>query len=140
MVKILTKLNGFFAFAIYDTKEKTLFFARDRLGIKPLYYSLSNGVFIFCSEIKPMLKTKLVSRDADHLGINQYLSLQSSYFPNTIIKNIQMLEPGSFGILNHENLKVQTTKYWEMKIHSNYISNISKKVLLIMLEISSKSN
>ena len=128
--KILTKLNGFFAFAIYDTKEKTLFFARDRLGIKPLYYSLSNGVFIFCSEIKPMLKTKLVSRDADHLGINQYLSLQSSYFPNTIIKNIQMLEPGSFGILNHENLKVQTTKYWEMKIHSNYISNISKKVVV----------
>ena len=128
--KILNKLNGFFAFAIYDTKEKTLFFARDRLGIKPLYYSLFNGVFIFCSEIKPILETMLVPRKADHLGINQYLNLQSSFFPSTMIKNIQMLEPGSFGTLNHENLKLKTTKYWEMKIPSNYNSNFSKEAVV----------
>lgn len=128
--RILSMLNGCFAFAIYDTKKRTLFFARDRLGIKPLYYAFLNGVFIFCSEIKPILETGLISRNINHLGINQYLSLQSSYCPNTTLNDVKMLEPGSFGILKHYNLKYKTKKYWEMKINNDYDSNINNKVII----------
>ena len=128
--RILSMLNGCFVFAIYDTRERTLFFARDRLGIKPLYYAYLNGVFIFCSEIKPILETGLISRNINHLGINQYLSLQSTYCPNTILNDVQMLKPGSFGILKHNNLKYKTKKYWEMKINNDYDSNINNKVII----------
>ena len=113
---ILDKINGCFAFAIYDNKKKELFFARDRIGINPLYFSFSNGIFIFSSEIRSILGTGLVKKEVDNLGIHQFLTSQSTHYPNTIIKGIQMLDPGSFGILDHGKLKLSIQKYWRMQI------------------------
>ena len=71
---------------------------------------------IFSSEIRPILETGLVSKEVDNLGIHQYLTTQSTHYPNTIIKGIQMLNPGSFGVLEHEKSNLSIKKYWRMKI------------------------
>ena len=76
--KILDKINGCFAFAIYNKKLKKLFFARDRLGIKPFYYALVDNVFLFSSEVRAIIATEIVSNNISKRGLSQYLEFQSS--------------------------------------------------------------
>ncbi len=76
------KLRGMFAIAIWDSRNKSLFLARDRLGKKPLYYTYANGVFIFGSEIKSLLLHEGVKRELDYEALDQYLTFR--YVPGTM--------------------------------------------------------
>ncbi len=111
------KLRGMFAFAIYDIKEKTLFLARDRLGIKPLYYYFYNGKFIFGSEIKAILEYDDVNIDIDIEALSDYLSYLYIPAPKSIFKHVKKLAAGHWLLLKNENLIIQ--KYWDLQFETN---------------------
>ncbi|PIN76947.1 asparagine synthase (glutamine-hydrolyzing) [Candidatus Woesearchaeota archaeon CG10_big_fil_rev_8_21_14_0_10_36_11] len=108
----VTKFNGCFAFAIYNMNTKTLFLARDRLGIKPLYYTHINGNFYFASEIKSLLASDEVTRTVNPEALNNYLSFYANPLPETMFKTIFKLLPGH--TLTLKNNKIHITKYWDI--------------------------
>lgn len=108
----LSHFSGMFAFAIYDKKNQSFFIARDRLGVKPFYYSLQNGVFCFASEIRAIMQTKLVEVKLDENGLMDYLQYGFVRCPNTILSNIKQLNPGTYGILKDGQLS--THSYWHL--------------------------
>lgn len=87
------RFNGMFAFAIYDRQAETLFIARDRLGIKPLYYYQEGSQFIFASEVRALLAFDLVTPRIDPDSLADYLRYQTVHAPRTILKDIYMLPP-----------------------------------------------
>ena len=106
------RLRGMFAFAIWDTIEKTLFLARDRIGKKPLLYShRPNGDLIFGSEFQALLQHPDVSREVDQEAIDSYLSYLCVPAPLTAFKSIRKLEPGHW--LRWKNGAVETKRYWQ---------------------------
>ena len=110
----LSLLNGMFAFAIWDNKRKELFVARDRLGVKPLYYSITNdGAFVFASEIRAILDSDLVPRELNEHAVSEYLMYQSVYAPQTIVKNIFQLPAGSFGMFANSEFRIRS--YWQIE-------------------------
>jgi asparagine synthase (glutamine-hydrolysing) len=92
--ELLTKLNGIFAFAIWDSRNKQLFLARDKMGVKPVYYSKTSKGFIFASEIKALLKESSVSREINPVALASHISYLWSPAPSTMLKSVQKLEPG----------------------------------------------
>ena len=118
----LSLFNGMFAFAIWDSVRKELFVARDRLGVKPFYYSqTSDGTFVFASEIRALLNSQLIPRKLNKSGVYDYLMYQSVYAPETIVENIFQLPAGEFGILS--NGKFTKQSYW--KIENNSLKKFS---------------
>ena len=111
-VELLSKLRGMFAFAIWDQRQKTLFLARDRVGIKPLYYIFSNNNLIFASEIKAILKDPSIEREVDTHLIDRFLTY--FYLPgkDTFFKNIKKLLPGHY--LIWKNGQVTIKRYWDL--------------------------
>ena len=110
----LSYLNGMFAIAIWDREKRELFVARDRLGVKPLYYSLSSdGVFVFASEIRSILESGVVDRTLDHGALFEYLMYQSVYSPRTIVKDIKQLPAGSYAVYSDAALSIET--YWQIE-------------------------
>jgi len=108
------KFNGMFAFAIWDRKEKTLFIARDRYGIKPLYYFLSDDVFVFASEIKAILKHPKYNFGVSLEALNEYFSFQNIFTDLTLFKNIKMLPPASVITIKYgKKKKASFKKYWD---------------------------
>jgi len=94
-VEMLSELNGMYAFVIYDKIKRILFGVRDRMGIKPLYYSLKNGLFAFASELKALKILPWISNDIDFQSLYDYLSLQFVPSPSSIFRDIHKLPPGS---------------------------------------------
>lgn len=113
----LKHFNGMFAFAIWDDQEKELFIARDRLGIKPLYYFYTNGIFAFSSELRSLLASDLISKKIDEDSLIDYLRYQTVHAPHTIIKGVKMLMPGHYIEMKNEQLKIKN--YWSL------VNNIS---------------
>lgn len=111
----LSRLNGMFAFAIYDKRKMELFLARDRIGIKPLYYLDLPNRFLFASETKALLCYREWSRDIDPRAIDGYLALR--YVPgNTgLFKAVKRLPPGHF--LVYKDGKTQVKRYWRPPTH-----------------------
>jgi asparagine synthase (glutamine-hydrolysing) len=105
-------LRGMFAFAIWDTRSQKLLLARDRLGIKPLYYWLDSQKIIFASELKAILASNLVPRKLDSAGIRAFLQLGHIPAPWTAIQNVKPLEPGNIGVWQNGNF--QTRSYWQL--------------------------
>src|SRR5689334_8113981 len=100
-------LNGIFAFAIWDERKRQFILARDRMGIKPMYYTrLANGHLIFGSEMKAILSHPGVERAVDLISLNEYLSYEYVPTPRTIIRNVQRLEAGHFLIYNLQGVTV----------------------------------
>jgi asparagine synthase (glutamine-hydrolysing) len=112
--KCLEKFNGQFAFAIWDTQEKELFIARDRVGIRPLFYNLANRVFSFASEIKALFQDKDISREIDPESLAQVYTFWSTLTPRTVFKNISELSPGHFLLYNRNGLHIE--KYWSLDL------------------------
>ena len=108
----LKRLNGMFAFAVWDERRKRLWLARDRLGIKPLLYSWDGRRLLFASEIKAILCDPDVSREIDPEALDLYLTLNYIPAPWTIFRNIRKLLPGHFLLL--ENDAVITKQYWDI--------------------------
>jgi len=117
----VTKLNGMFAFAIYDKKLDSIFLARDHFGIKPVYYTYHNGDFIFASEVKAILKYPEVKAKPDFQSLNEYLTFQMMLKKHTLFKNIHSLEPATYMIIQNGKIK-EKKKYWDF----NYAIDDSK--------------
>ena len=109
--KIFDHLRGMFAFAIWDEKKKRLFAARDFFGIKPFYYAMIDGCFVFASEIKSILEFPGCRREVNREALEQYLSFQYSVLDETFFKGIYRLEAGSF--LTFENGRIHVEKYFD---------------------------
>ncbi len=105
----LPKLNGMFAFAVWDNLEKTLTLVRDRTGIKPLYFANIDGEFLFASEIKAILAAKVLKPELDLEGLNQFLTFLWTVPPKTLFKNIWHLPAGHFLVWRDGDV---TTKEW----------------------------
>lgn len=105
-------LRGQFAFAIYDNAENSLFLCRDRVGIKPIYYSIYNKKFIFGSELKALEGSSLIPFEPDYESYVSYLRHLCVPYSNTGNRNIKKLEPGTW-IKVSDNLELQKFKYWD---------------------------
>ena len=105
--------NGMFAFAIWDKVEKKIFLARDRMGIKPLYYVLTDDQILFSSSIKSILATDLLDRKLSYEGLLDYLRYQTVHAPHTIIEGVFMLMPGQTFIVG-ESHPPQFNTYWKL--------------------------
>jgi len=106
----LHRLRGMFAFAIWDTQHQQLFLARDRIGIKPLFYTPLAGALVFASEIKSMLMHARLSREINPAAVNSYLTLGYIPGPDTIFRDIHALSPGY--CLEWHNGRLRTHQYW----------------------------
>ncbi len=106
------KLEGMFALAIWDSKKNKLILARDRIGIKPLYYAQNASRLLFASEIKALLEDKSLNREINEDGFFQYLAFQCILTPETMFKGVYKLEPGS--ILIFENNILNKKRYWSV--------------------------
>jgi len=111
----LNELNGMFSLALWDEKKDKLFLARDRLGQKPLYYSLVNDTLIFGSELKSLFKHPLIKKEIDFDSLNKYLIYEYVPTPQTIIKRVKKLEPGHFLVYQNGNLKKD--RYWDIQFN-----------------------
>ena len=110
----LSLFNGMFAFAIWDQERRELFVARDRLGVKPFYYALTEkGEFVFASEIRAILNSELVDRKLSQYGVYDYLMYQSVYAPLTIVEGIFQLPAGEFGVFSNGNFTKHS--YWQIE-------------------------
>ena len=109
----LSRFNGMYAFAIWDTEKKELFIARDRMGIKPLYYYQHNGMFLFSSEVRSLLASDLVPRKLNEAALSDYLRYQTVLAPQTMVKNVMMLMPGHHITITAKETTI--TKYWDIK-------------------------
>lgn len=105
------RLNGMFAFALWDENIKRLWVCRDRIGIKPLVYHWSDNDFVFASEIKALLKDPLISRELDHDALLLYLAFNYVPAPYTIFKGIRKLKPGQYLVLQNHELELKD--YWD---------------------------
>lgn len=104
--------NGMFAIALWDAPKRRLFLARDRLGIKPLYYWSNHEALVFGSEIKAILAHPLVPREIDPEAIDQFLTLEYIPGPRTIFKGIQKLAPGR--LLIYQDGRLAIDQYWDI--------------------------
>ena len=104
-----------FAFAIWDKKKQELFLARDRYGIKPIYYALQNDTFYFASEQKAILSDKNFNIKINKTALLEYFTFQNIISNQTLNKDICLLEPGFFGVLNlkKNNKELHLTQYWD---------------------------
>lgn len=110
---IIHKLNGIFSFAIWNSKEKELFVARDHFGVKPFYYSIVDGTFVFASEVKALFKYPGITAKIDSEGISELFGLGPSHTPgHGIFKDIHELKPASYGVFNSSGLHAE--KYWSL--------------------------
>ncbi len=110
--KCLGQLNGMFAFAIWETHEKRLFAARDRLGIKPLYYYWDGELFAFASEPKALLAHPRITAEINRESLEDYLNLQYCLGDKTLFKGIKRLLPGH--CLNLQDGRLQVQQYWDL--------------------------
>ena len=111
-IDFLNKINGQFAFVIYDRKNRRLFLARDQFGINPLYYANVNGLFIFASEIKAILEHPQIERAVDLTGLDQTLSFPGLVSPRTMFKGIQSLKSGNYIVI--QNGEIAVREYWDL--------------------------
>lgn len=128
----LNKLNGMFAFAVWDKEKKELFLARDHIGIKPLYYFWDNKKFIFSSEIKGILEHN-IPRVLNKEAFNHYFRVLYTPEPLTMFDGINKLPPATYAVLSDGKLKIE--KYWKLedrkhiKNKKEIQANIKEKVL-----------
>lgn len=120
-VKCLQKLNGMFAFAIWDKTKQELFIARDRLGKKPLYYFSENGRFAFGSEIKAILALDNIPRDVRLDAVHDFFAYQYVPDPKSIFKHIHKLPPAHYMVLNENGFTI--TEYWDLSFNTQSTSS-----------------
>ena len=113
----LRQLRGMFAFALYDIRTHRLLLARDRVGIKPLYWALISGGLLFASEQKALLTSSLVSHRVNPVAVHDYLAQGYPITPATCWADIQMLEPGTWLEIGPNGM--QTGRYWQWHPREN---------------------
>ena len=112
---LLPKLRGMFGFAIYNTKDKSVFIARDFFGIKPMHYTQIGNDFIYASEIKSILEHPKFVKKFNKKALDTYLSFQYALPPETFFEGVYCLMPGHY--LWYKDGSVETTRYWEARFN-----------------------
>ena len=120
--RMLDKIRGMFAFAIWNTKTQELFCARDFFGIKPFYYTVANNTFVFASEIKSILEHPAYERKLNEEALEQYLCFQFSALPETFFKGIHKLAP-AHSMVVHADGSIETHRYWKPEFEFNETRN-----------------
>jgi len=115
--RLARHLNGMFAFVIWDARHRRLLMARDRVGKKPLYYTVNQDRLLFASELKALLCDSTVKREIDLTAMDDYLAFLYVPSPKTIFKNIYKLPPAHCLIM--ENGHVWNRPYWELRFAPN---------------------
>ncbi|MBF62700.1 MAG: asparagine synthase (glutamine-hydrolyzing) [Xanthomarina sp.] len=110
----LKKLNGQFAIAIWDKHKEELFLARDRVGIRPLFYTQTKSAFVFASEIKAFMEYPEVSLKFSNKALSEYVTFWTALSPNTVFEDVFEVPPGTYMLVNHKGIKSNT--YWELPI------------------------
>ena len=113
--KCLSLLNGQFSFAIWDKQKEELFVARDRVGIRPFFYNIRNGVFSFASEIKSLFQQKDISREFLRESMSQVYTFWTAISPNTVFKGIYELPPGHFATFSRKGFAIE--RFWELSFN-----------------------
>ena len=115
---VVNKLNGIFAFAIWNEKDKSLFLARDHFGVKPLYYTYINNSLVFASEVKAILKFPNVKPELDEQGICEMFGIGPAHTNGiTAFKNIFELKPANFMLVTDDGIHIK--RYWKLKSKSH---------------------
>ena len=118
------RFRGMFAFAIWDRNRRSLFLARDRLGIKPLHYTLMNdGRLLFGSELKSLLAHASLPRDIDPYAVEDYFGFGYVPEPRTIFRNVFKLEPGHTLLVRRGDTSLRTRQYWDADFSPNGVSD-----------------
>ena len=130
----LQELNGMFAFCIYDAQKRTFFLARDRVGIKPLYYTCKDGHFAFASEIKPLLCLPFITREIDAVALDSFFTF--GYIPDDlcIFRDIQKLRPAHSAEFKFDTNKFTTSQYWNLDQHAHNLDGIAEQELAEILD------
>ncbi|WP_306599331.1 asparagine synthase (glutamine-hydrolyzing) [Geothrix sp. 21YS21S-2] len=110
--RCLSKFNGQFAIAIWDTVKRTLFLARDRLGVRPLFYAEAGGSLVFGSEIKAVLAHPAVAAEADPAALDEIFTYWSTLSPRTFFKGVRELPPGNFMLVRDGRVAIEP--WWEL--------------------------
>lgn len=112
---LLEDLNGQFAFAIWDAKEKELFLARDRVGIRPLHYAVKDNLLIFASEVKSIFMCEQITREIDPIAMGQIFTLWTTLPGRTVFKGVYELPPGHY--LKASRGHVTVNRYWDIPLY-----------------------
>ena len=111
---MLSRLNGQFAFAIYDRRAGTVFLARDRFGVRPLCYTVANGDLFFASEAKALFATGEVDAELDPIGLDQVFTFWAARPPRTVFRRVSSLEPGTFAVWNGRDGVLRHGRYYTL--------------------------
>ena len=131
--EVVNKLNGIFAFAVWDEKNKSLFLARDHFGVKPLYYSYINNSFVFASEVKAILKYPDIKPELDEQGICEMFGIGPAHTNGiTAFKNIYELKPANCMVFNENGIHIK--RYWKLKSkpHTHNFEQTCEKVQYLL--------
>ena len=114
-IECVKRFNGMFAFVIWDKTKQELFIARDRYGIKPLYYTFQENIFLFGSEQKAILAHPIVKKDLDMEALLEYFTFQNIFTDRTLFKRIKMFPAGCWSCIRLGNLinKLEIHRYWD---------------------------
>lgn len=132
------KLNGMFAFALFDAKDQSVLLARDRLGIKPLYYFADTNRIFFGSEIKAVRVAMDMRPDIDVEALLEYLTFQNNFGERTLVENVKLLPAGCIAKITRDSSSVYPKRYWSPHIspsnnssehHEKQLSTSLKKVI-----------
>ncbi len=109
----LNELNGMFAFAFWDEQTKELICARDRMGIKPFFYSINDNQFLFSSEVRSILQSGIVEKKLSKRSLEEFLLYQTTLPPRTLIEDILQLSGGEVGVWKNNEFSV--SNFWKME-------------------------
>jgi asparagine synthase (glutamine-hydrolysing) len=133
-IDALHKFRGMFAFGLWDNRKKELYLVRDRIGIKPLYYSIHHGRLTFASEIKALLKDPDQKRAVNEEALYHYLTFLATPGPQTLFDGIQKLAPGTWLRVTADGT-IKEYKYWDVLDHTTPLTNVSEdKISELILE------
>lgn len=121
----MKRFNGMFAFAIWDTIEQKLLIARDRLGVKPLYYQYKNNTLVFASEIRALIYSGIIDKKINQSTVAEYIQYATVHAPNTMLQDVKVLMPGNFLELHQNNLTI--SQYWNINDYAKSKQDLSYK-------------
>ncbi len=119
-LKMFQKLNGMFAFALYDLPKRQILLGRDRMGEKPLYYYQDTQQFLFASEIKSILKVPGVRAEANPIAVQEYLTFQYCLDNRTLFQNIYKLRPSHYLLLSDTGKWIDSGEYWSLGFEEDH--------------------
>ncbi len=133
--KCLSKLNGQFVFSIWDKNKQELFLARDRVGIRPLYYYQTSDLFVYGSEIKAIFEHEKVNRELSVEGFSETFTFWTTISPNTAFKGIKECPPGHY--IKFKNNQVTIKRYWELRFATkdNYFKGTLQEAIATFEEL-----